>query len=110
MIAALDEGGLETYEITPEDLGLTRVPPAALAGGCPAENAGILLDVLMGRDGPAREVVLLNAAAAIVLGRRAAGLTQGLAVAERAVDSGAALDGLARLIHATGGEPCFSMR
>jgi anthranilate phosphoribosyltransferase len=109
-IAALEGGGVQTYEISPEDLGLTRVPLAALAGGGPAENAGILVDVLTGRDGPAREVVLLNAAAAIVLGGRATDLTQGLGAAERAVDSGAALDGLARLIHATGGELCFSMR
>lgn len=109
-IAALEGGVIETYDILPEDVGLTRVPLAALAGGSAAENAGILVDVLTGQDGPAREVVLLNAAAAIALGGRAADLNQGLKAAERAVDSGAAFDGLARLIRATGGELCFSMR
>jgi anthranilate phosphoribosyltransferase len=70
----------------------------------------ILVDVLKGGEGAAREVVLLNAAAAIVLAGRALDLASGLAAAERAVDGGAALHRLVRLIRATGGEPCFSTR
>jgi anthranilate phosphoribosyltransferase len=107
-IAALDGGGVETYTLSPEDLGLTRVPLAALAGGNPEENARIITDLLSGEGGAAREVVLLNAAAAIVLGGMAPDLDRGVSAAERAVDSGAALDRLERLIRATGGEPCFS--
>jgi anthranilate phosphoribosyltransferase len=109
-IAALDDGGVETYTISPEDLGLTRVPPAALAGGGPEENARIIADLLSGGGGAAREVVLLNAAAAIVLGGMARDLDRGLSAAERALDRGAALDRLERLVRATGGEPCFSTR
>jgi anthranilate phosphoribosyltransferase len=107
-IGALDGGEIESFTLSPEELGLTRVPLAALAGGSPAENARIIADVLAGREGAAREVVLLNAAAAIVLGGRARDLAAGLAAAEQAVDSGRALDRLVRLIRATGGEPCFS--
>lgn len=106
-IAALDGAEIETYTLSPEDLGLTRVPLAALSGGSASENAAILAGVLGGEDGAAREIVLLNAAAAIVLGGRASTLAGGFTAAERAVDSGAALDRLLRLVRATGGEPCL---
>ncbi len=107
-VSELDRGAIKTFTITPEELGLSRVPVAALRGGGPAENARKVLEVLDGADGPARDVVLLNAAAAILLGGRARDLAGGFAAAERAVEQGAALDRLERLVRATGGVPCFS--
>lgn len=107
-VAALDRGAIETFTITPEELGLSRVPVAALRGGGPAENARKVLEVIGGADGPARDIVLLNAAAAILLGGRARDLSSGFSAAERAVERGAALDRLERLVRATGGVPCSS--
>ena len=107
-VAELNRGAIETFTIVPEELGLSRVPASALRGGGPVENAGKVMDVLEGAGGPAREIVLLNAAAAILLGGRVRDLAGGLSAAERAVERGAALDRLERLVHATGGVPCFS--
>ncbi|HOV68467.1 MAG TPA: anthranilate phosphoribosyltransferase, partial [Methanoregulaceae archaeon] len=90
------------------ELGLSRGPAVALRGGGPVENARIVLGVLQGTEGPARDVVLLNAAAAILLGGRARDLSGGFSAAERAVERGAALERLERLVRATGGMPCFS--
>jgi anthranilate phosphoribosyltransferase len=110
LVAELDHGRIRTMTIAPEEFGLARVPCSALAGGDPTENACILLRVLSGEEGAARDVVLLNAAAACVLGGRGSSLRAGLTAAEAAIDSGAALDRLERLIRATGGEPCFSTK
>lgn len=107
-VAALDGRDIETYTISPEEFGLTQTARSMLTGGSPRDNARIIADVLRGKEGAAREVVLLNAAAAIVLGGRAHDLDGGLTAAERAVDSGAALGRLERLVRATGGVPCFS--
>jgi anthranilate phosphoribosyltransferase len=77
--------------------------PASLAGGDPADNARLVLDVLRG-GGPdvARAAVVVNAAAAIYIGDRAASLSHGIEVAERSIESGAALDTLERLRDASG--------
>lgn len=107
-VAALDRGRVETFTLEPEEVGLARVRASALAGGSPDENARTILGVLEGNEGAAREVVLLNAAAAILLGGRSRDLAGGLAAAERAIESGAALDRLRRLVGATGGVPCSS--
>ncbi len=110
VVAALDRGRVKTMTVAPEEFGLARVSHRALAGGVADENARILLRVLSGEEGAARDIVLLNAAAACVLGGRGSHLAAGLTAAEAAIDSGAALDRLERLVRATGGEPCFSTR
>jgi anthranilate phosphoribosyltransferase len=102
----LDGSGV-LYEVTPEgverrvvdplSLGLGRAPTAALAGGSPAENAALVEAVLRGGDGVRRDVVLLNAAAALVVADRAATLEAGIALAAEAIDDGRAaalLEGL----------------
>ncbi|NOY79620.1 MAG: anthranilate phosphoribosyltransferase [Kiritimatiellaeota bacterium] len=101
----LRNGELRTYELTPEPFFGGCDDPEALAGGAPAENARILRNVLEGGVGPARRIVLLNAAAAIVAGEKAEDLHEGLELARRSVDSGAArakLDALISLTRATG--------
>jgi anthranilate phosphoribosyltransferase len=84
-------GEVRPIVIDPERLGLDRVSPDDLAGGDPAANARLTRRVLEGAPGPARQTVLLNAAAALVVAGRAEDLAEGLAAAARSIDSGAAL-------------------
>ncbi len=97
-VAALDNGAVQTFEIVPEELGLTRVKPDSLRGGDAESNANALTQVLQGKSGPFRDVALLNAAAALVVADVATDLKQGLALARKSVDSGEAEGALDRLI------------
>lgn len=96
-ISHLCNGRVVTYDLDPVGLGLRRAQPDALRGGDPTENAAILRAILAGEDrSPRRDVTLLNAAAALAVGH--GDLLEGLREAERALDSGAALDKLNALI------------
>lgn len=97
-ISELKDGEIKTYRIEPEQFGLRRVAPKELEGGGPAENAEILRAVLSGEKGPRRDIVVLNAAAAIYVGDRARSLEEGIKKAEESIDSGRALEKLERLI------------
>ncbi len=96
-ITALDAGQIRSYSIRPEQFGLRRAPLGALAGGEAAQNAAITMAVLEGKPGPRRDVVLLNAAAALAVAGTAPDLHTGLQLAAQAIDSGAALEKLRRL-------------
>ncbi|MFC7477080.1 anthranilate phosphoribosyltransferase [Dankookia sp. GCM10030260] len=100
-VVALDSGRIREFVVAPEDAGLQRAPPEAIRGGEPAENAAALRALLQGAPGAYRDIVLLNAAAALVVAGRTADLRAGAAVAARAIDSGAASGVLARLQEAT---------
>jgi len=96
-LAVLAGGQVTLKMLDAVDLGLERVPRAAIAGGDPAENATIARAILAGERGPRREVVLLNAGMALVAAGVAADAQEGLERAAEAVDSGRAqgvLDGL----------------
>jgi len=82
--------GVREYTISPEDAGLPRAVAHAIRGGTSQENAAVLLNVLNGERGPIRDVVVLNAAAALQAADIAPGLNEGARIAEDAVDSGAA--------------------
>ena len=97
-VAALENGAVRTFEITPEEMGLQRVKPEALRGGEAKENAQALADVLNGKSGAFRDVAVLNAAAALVVAARAKDLKQALALAQRSIDSGEAASRLQRLV------------
>jgi len=97
VVALEPDGTLRAFTVTPEDAGLPRAPAAALKGGDPAENAAALEALLKGARGPYRDVVLLNAAAALIVAGRAETLREGAALAARAIDEGAALGVLTRL-------------
>jgi len=97
-VAALENGSVRTFEITPEEMGLQRVKPEALRGGEAKENAHALADVLKGKSGAFRDVAVLNAAAALVVAARAKDLKQALALAQRSIDSGEAASRLQRLV------------
>ena len=93
------DGAVKTFYVHPTDVGLPKARPSALAGGDAAANADIVRNVLAGGAGPARDVVLLNAGAALFVAGRAPRLAAGLAAAAAAIDSGAArrtLDALVR--------------
>jgi anthranilate phosphoribosyltransferase len=94
---ALD-GRISTYEIEPGRFGLDLVDRSALKGGDSAANARLLYGVLEGASGPHRDVVLLNAAPAIVAGGLAETLEEGVEIAAASIDSGAALAKLDTLI------------
>lgn len=92
-------GRVLTEALDPRELGFAPAQPDDLRGGDPDENARILRGVLVGEDrGPRRDVVLLNAAAALVAGGAAADLREGIARAAESIDSGAALRALEALI------------
>ena len=84
--------------IAPEEFGLRRVARKEIVGGTPAENARITLDVLRGKKGPQRDIVCLNAAAAMLVGGKAKTLQDGVGLAQRTIDSGAAAETLERLV------------
>lgn len=85
------------YTVDPRDVGLMRAPLSALQGGTPAENAATLLAVLNGEQGPARDVVLLNAALALCTYGTVQTLREGVAVATASIDEGHAIRVLKQL-------------
>ncbi len=91
-------GAVNTFYVHPADFGVPRAMPADLQGGDAAENAAIARAILDGRTGPARDIVLLNAAAALLIAGEAATIPLGIARAAEAIDSGRAREVLARLV------------
>jgi anthranilate phosphoribosyltransferase len=82
---------VRTYEVDPEEFGMRRATLADIAGGDAVENAAIVRAVLNGEQSPRRDVVVLNAAAALVAAGRADRLAEGIPLAVRSIDSGAAV-------------------
>ena len=101
MISELAQGKVVSYELDPLDFIETYASSEDLAGGDPAENAGITRKVLSGESGPARDIVCLNAAAAIVAGGKADDLKQGWQSALESIDSGNAMKALEALVALT---------
>jgi anthranilate phosphoribosyltransferase len=99
--ARLSGGRVEALRLDAAELGIPRARLEQLAGGDAAQNARIVRDVLGGAAGPARDVVLVNAAAALWVAEAAGGLGPGLARARESVDSGAAAAKLDALIEAS---------
>ena len=97
-VLALRGGDISSFTVDPADLGLAPATAADLRGGAPEENAEAVRRVLAGDRGPHRDVVLLNAAAALVVADRADDLTTGLEMAAAAIDTGAAERCLAALV------------
>ncbi len=95
----LKDGKIKTYDIDPAAFFGDTCQPAELAGGAPADNARITRDILEGKTrGPKRNIVLINAAASLLAANLASGLEDGIRKAAEAIDSGAAIDKLERLI------------
>ena len=100
-VAELKGGQVRTFTVTPEDAGLSRAAPAELVGGDAAANAASIRNLLDGQRGPYRDIVVLNAAAALIVAQRADDLEEGAAQAARSIDSGDAGTALDRLVECT---------
>jgi anthranilate phosphoribosyltransferase len=97
-VSEVREGMVRSYTVQPADFGLPRATIGELMGGDREENARIIRALLEGEAGPKRDIVLMNAAAALVAGARARDLKEGVGLAAHAVDSGAALRKLEALV------------
>ncbi len=100
-IAEVREGTIRTYEVTPEEFGIVRGTIDDISGGDAAANATIIRDILAGKRSARRDVVLLNAAAALVAAGKADHLTDALPLASKSIDSGAAAEKLEALVEFT---------
>ena len=89
-VAEIKDGNVREFEITPEDAGLKRVTAADLKGGDAETNAAAVRAMLGGEPGPYRDVVLMNAAAALIVAEKAKDLKDGVRIAAEAIASGAA--------------------
>jgi anthranilate phosphoribosyltransferase len=90
-VSEVHKGQVKNYEINPEDFGIKKARLEDLSGGDASFNAKILLDILHGEPGPKRDIVILNAAAAIYAADKAKSIRQGLELAEESIDSKCAL-------------------
>ena len=97
-VAELKDGKITVFEVTPADAGLAPAKLSDLRGGDAAFNAQAIRDVLAGKKGPFRDIVLLNAGAALIVGGKAANLTDGVALAAHSIESGAAAAALDKLV------------
>jgi len=97
-VSHLKEGDVRTFEMTPEDFGFKRAPMEAIRGGNARENAQIIREILDGDQGPKRDMVVLNSAAAFVAAGMAGDFNEGTERAVDAIDSGRARDKLDQLI------------
>ncbi len=101
-VIEVKDGGTEEWFVRPEDFGLRRAEVEEIAGGTPEENAALVRRVLDGEGGAPRDVVVLNAGAAILVGGAADDLAQGVERAREAIDSGAPKKVLAGLVDVSG--------
>ena len=102
-VAALENGNIRSFEVTPDDAGLSRASGDALKGGEAEANAASLRGVLEGKPGAFRDVALLNAAAALIVAGKAKNLKDGVALGTKSLDSGAAMNKLKQLIAVSNG-------
>ena len=100
-VSELRNGSVSTYDVSPGDFGLAQASDDALKGGDADYNAEITRSILNGEEGPRRDIVLLNAAAAIVAGDKARDLNEGVQAAAEVIDSGKALEKLEGLVAAS---------
>lgn len=96
-VSEVRDGTVNTFYVHPADVGLPRVDIRGLAGGTAEENAEMTRRLLGGESGPRREVVLFNAAAALLVAGRATSLADGIRLAAESIDSGRAGTALARM-------------
>jgi anthranilate phosphoribosyltransferase len=101
MVAEVRGGNVRRFTVTPEEFGMERAPLEAIHGGTAAENAALIRRILAGEAGPARDIVVMNAAAALVAAGVAENFREGAGLASFVLSSGAAADTLAALAEFT---------
>jgi anthranilate phosphoribosyltransferase len=97
MVAEVRDGAVRRFTVTPEEFGVTRVPLESIRGGTPAENAALIRRIVEGEAGPARDIVVVNAAAALVAAGVAANFREAAGLASFVISSGAASEKLVAL-------------
>jgi len=97
-VCQLKDGIIVQYQVEPEEVGLKKASLESIQGGSPEKNAGILREILEGKTGPTRDVVLLNAAAVFTAAGKVADLKEGVAMAREVIDSGLAMKKLTELV------------
>lgn len=90
LVAEIKDGGVRRFTVAPEDFGVSPAPMEAVGGGSAAENAEKIRSILEGKAGPRRDIVVANAAAALVAANVSADFREGAQLASVAIDSGAA--------------------
>jgi anthranilate phosphoribosyltransferase len=100
-VAEVRNGEVRSYGISPEEFGLRSAPISEIMGGDAKANAEIIRHILEGERSPRRDVVLLNAAAALVVAGRADSISEAMPIAAESIDSKAAQEKLARLVEFT---------
>jgi anthranilate phosphoribosyltransferase len=103
-VAEVANGAVRTYMIKPEDFGFSRHMLSDIAGGTVQENAAIIKEVLGGKKGPRRDIVVLNAGFAIAASGIARDPKEGISMAQKAIDKGKAMEKLEKLVEKTGGK------
>ena len=99
------DGAVNTFYLHPSDVGVPKATPESLKGGDAGANAQVAHDVLSGGRGPARDIVLMNSAASLLIAGAAADLGEGMKMAEAAIDEGRAAAVLDRLVRASQAAP-----
>jgi len=102
-VAELKDGKISTFTVSPADAGLPIAKAEDLKGGSPEVNAQAIRDLLTGKTGAYRDIVLFNAAAALIVAGKASDLKVGVEMAAQAIDSGAAARALETLVAITNG-------
>ncbi len=97
IVAEVRDGGVRRFTVTPEEFGVARAPLESIRGGTAAENAALIRRVLEGAGGPARDIVVVNAAAALVAAGAVGDFREGAGLASFVISSGAASEKLAAL-------------
>jgi len=101
-VAELNGGKVESYSLTPEDFGINRAAMPDIRGGTPQENAADIVKILKGEKGAKRDIVVMNSAAALVVGEKASDLKDGLELAQQTIDNGTALEKLKNFVKTAG--------
>jgi anthranilate phosphoribosyltransferase len=103
-ISEVEGSEVRTYMVEPKDFGFYRARPEDIKGYDKDGNAILMIKLLNGDDGPKRDIVLMNSAAAMIVGGKAPNFKDGVEIAREAIDSGKAYEKLRALIRATGGD------
>ncbi|MDD5616829.1 MAG: anthranilate phosphoribosyltransferase [Candidatus Methanoperedens sp.] len=101
-IVELNNGKITKYTVTPEKLGVKHASVNEILGGAPEDNARDIVDVLKGKKGAKRDIIAINAGAALLVGGKAGTLASGIKMANSAIDSGEALNKLKEFVEAAG--------
>jgi anthranilate phosphoribosyltransferase len=104
MVAEVKGGAVRRFTVTPEEFGMERAPLEAIRGGTAGENAALIVRILEGEAGPARDIVVMNAAAALVAAEVASNFREAAGLASFVISSGAARETLANLVQFTQSE------